>query len=108
MSTEHPDFCFPVCVLIDYRGFRLIAVAVLPISGKKTLVCGRFDPFHTLNQFKSILSFICSISPDGGATVTANDAAALNMMKECAKALNLSSHYVVEQSTSTPQFNVYS
>lgn len=76
LTTDHPDFCFPICVLIDYRGFRLIAIAILPISGSSTLVCG---------------------SSDGGYHVVAKDEEAVNMMRMCANDLNLSTHYVVSK-----------
>lgn len=31
--------CFPLCCLIEYRGFRLVAMSILPISNS-TLVYG--------------------------------------------------------------------
>ena len=62
----------PLCCLIDYRGFRLIAVARLPIS-KATIVYG---------------------SDDGGRNIY-NESSLLNKkMEKVAQILNLESHQV--------------
>ncbi|KAL6062793.1 Clu domain-containing protein [Balamuthia mandrillaris] len=40
--------CFPLACLIDHRGFRLLASALLPISGVSTLVYGSADGGRTV------------------------------------------------------------
>ena len=35
--------CVPLMCLVDYRGYRLVAVSILPIQGVKTLVYGSAD-----------------------------------------------------------------
>lgn len=32
---------FPLMTLVDYRGFRLVCMSILPITGSKTLIYGR-------------------------------------------------------------------
>eukprot|EP01090_Pellita_catalonica_P018797 TRINITY_DN6182_c0_g1_i1.p1 TRINITY_DN6182_c0_g1~~TRINITY_DN6182_c0_g1_i1.p1 ORF type:complete len:798 (+),score=103.87 TRINITY_DN6182_c0_g1_i1:52-2394(+) len=61
---------FPLLALIDYRGFRLVATSVLPIS-KKTIVYG---------------------SCDGGVDVHTDVEEMNNLMKKIAKILNLKGH----------------
>jgi len=72
------NLCFPLCCLIDYRGFRLIAVALLPIRGAKTLVYG---------------------SSTAGEEVVNKNPLAERLLKKCAQKLNLSEHYVAELDT---------
>ena len=31
-NTKTPGLCFPLMSVIDYRGFRLIAMSILPIT----------------------------------------------------------------------------
>jgi hypothetical protein len=33
-NAKVPGMCFPLMSLIDYRGFRLIAMSILPISSE--------------------------------------------------------------------------
>ena len=61
---------FGMTSLIDYRGFRVIASAILPIS-QDTLIYG---------------------SCDGGQTVKADDSPLGNQMSDCAARLNLKGH----------------
>jgi hypothetical protein len=63
----------PLMVLIDYKGFRLIAMPLLPISSKMTLRYG---------------------SSDGGSTVHASDAQLNAMMEAACRAMNLAGHVV--------------
>jgi tetratricopeptide (TPR) repeat protein len=65
-----PDVYFPLMMLLDYRGFRLIAMSVLPI-GSKTLIYG---------------------SNDGGVTVHADDATFNKRMRYAGRKLNLKKH----------------
>lgn len=61
---------FPLMALVDYRGFRLIAVSVLPIS-KQTIVYG---------------------SNDAGLTVHKKDPVLNELMKEIGTKLHLKEH----------------
>lgn len=67
-----PGVRVPLMALIDYRGFKLLAVSLLPI-GKDTLVYG---------------------SDDAAATVHSDVDEVNNTMRELAKALNLKRHIV--------------
>lgn len=69
---------FPFIVIIDYRGFRLIALSVLPI-GSNTLVYG---------------------SSNGGNTIHNSDKEFKLRMKKVSKILNLTGHYVWDNSGS--------
>lgn len=42
------DLCLPLMALIDYRGFRLLAMSILPIK-KSTIVYGSNDYGHTMH-----------------------------------------------------------
>jgi hypothetical protein len=42
-----PDLLTPLMATIDYRGFRLLAIALVPIDDK-TLVYGKHFPVHRL------------------------------------------------------------
>eukprot|EP01127_Copromyxa_protea_P020893 TRINITY_DN703_c1_g1_i2.p1 TRINITY_DN703_c1_g1~~TRINITY_DN703_c1_g1_i2.p1 ORF type:complete len:1017 (-),score=227.10 TRINITY_DN703_c1_g1_i2:65-3115(-) len=72
-----PDFSFPLCALIDYRGFRLISMALLPIEGGSSLIYG---------------------SADGADTVLNTDPEASKIMLQTADILGLKEHYVCEHS----------
>jgi hypothetical protein len=65
-----PHLNLPMMALVDYRGFRVIAMSVLPIKGK-SLIYG---------------------SKDAGATVFNTDPKFNLMMDEAGKKLNLASH----------------
>lgn len=47
MSTNTPDLCYPLMALIDYKGFRLVASSLLPIS-PSTLKYGSQDAGKTV------------------------------------------------------------
>lgn len=67
-----PDLRVPITILVDYRGFRIIATPCLPI-GKGTLKYG---------------------SDDGGVTVLKEDKILNEKMKLAAKSANLKGHKV--------------
>ena len=71
-SCRIPGLCFPLLAFIDYRGFRLTAVSLLPLS-KHSLIYG---------------------SADAGATVYASDPHFNALMVELAGRLNLKGHKV--------------
>eukprot|EP01087_Luapelamoeba_hula_P016079 TRINITY_DN4910_c0_g1_i3.p1 TRINITY_DN4910_c0_g1~~TRINITY_DN4910_c0_g1_i3.p1 ORF type:complete len:1148 (-),score=105.56 TRINITY_DN4910_c0_g1_i3:29-3472(-) len=71
-ETEHEDVNVPLMTIVDYRGFRLTAVSVLPIS-KKT---------------------ICYGSHDGGRTVYATYPAFNQRLEAIFQRLNLKPHLV--------------
>jgi len=43
MRCREPKPNVPLVCAIDYRGFRLIAISLMPVDGKKTLVYGSDD-----------------------------------------------------------------
>jgi len=49
------DICLPLMALLDYRGYRLIAMTVLPL-GPKTLVYGSNDGGNKVHNSSKILS----------------------------------------------------
>jgi len=63
----------PLMVLIDYKGFRLIAMPLLPISSQTTLRYG---------------------SSDGGSTVHASDPTLNALMEAACRSMNLAGHVV--------------
>lgn len=65
------DLRLPLLALIDYRGYRLCAVSLLPINKQETLVYG---------------------SADGGKTVLNSDPIASSLMDEFGRRMNLKSH----------------
>jgi serine/threonine protein kinase/tetratricopeptide (TPR) repeat protein len=70
---------FPLIVIIDYRGFRLLCQSVLPV-GSNTLIYG---------------------SSDGGKHVYATDPDMNRRMKRVAKMLNLAGHNVWDMAKTT-------
>jgi tetratricopeptide (TPR) repeat protein len=72
MTAGIKDLHFPLMALVDYRGFRLIAMSILPID-RTTIVYG---------------------SADAGTTVHAKDAVFNRRMMQAARALNLKPHVV--------------
>lgn len=71
-ATNISMFRFPLSVIIDYRGFRISAISLLPIRK----------------------STICYGSSDGGETIHNDDPAIEQEMKKAAKYLNLKEHFV--------------
>lgn len=67
------ELCFPLITLIDYKGFRMTAQAILPLNKGKSLIYG---------------------SEDAGQTVHASDEKFNNAMKKAAQYLNLRKHVV--------------
>lgn len=74
-STKINQLHFPLMAIIDYRGYRLVAVSILPIS-KKTLCYG---------------------SADGGHSVYANDPTFNKMMEQMGRMLHMKKHMVAAQ-----------
>ena len=69
LDCHHPDLCVPLMALIDYMGFRLIAMTLLPLE-RGSLIYGTDDAGKTI-QVDSRIS---------------------QPMKECAALLNIKSH----------------
>jgi hypothetical protein len=69
-SVADPDLHFPLMALIDYKGFRLIAVSMLPL-GRGSLIYG---------------------SEDAGVTVHAKDKRLNELIEVASKRLNLKPH----------------
>ena len=72
-ESKAPVLTTPMCCLVDYRGHRVFAVAMLPVS-KATLVLG---------------------SADGGETVVNRDLELEEAMRNVAEALHLAAHQVL-------------
>jgi len=49
-----PDLYFPLVALVDYRGYRLVAMTVLPINGLETLIYGSSDAGITTFQDENV------------------------------------------------------
>ena len=64
---------YPLMSIIDYRGFRLLAMTILPIKPKTTLLYGSRDAGHTVNNKNPILA---------------------RKMEQVAKQLGLKGHFV--------------
>jgi hypothetical protein len=75
LKCNIPGLFFPLMAIIDYVGYRLVAVSTLPIN-KKTIVYG---------------------SADAGRTVHNSDPVAANIMQQLGKTLNLREHLVFDQ-----------
>jgi hypothetical protein len=71
-SLPERQLCFPLVVLVSYKGYRLLAMSLLPIN-RSTLVYG---------------------SADGGATVVASDARVNAVVEAAATRINLCRHAV--------------
>jgi Clustered mitochondria len=71
-NLDMTDLCVPMMALVDYRGFRLIAMSVLPINGHTSLVYG---------------------SNDGGNTVHADNPLFNHLMEQAGTRLNLKPHF---------------
>ena len=54
-STNTPGLCFPLMALIDYKGFRLVASSLLPLS-KGSLILGSNDAGRTVHADDPILN----------------------------------------------------
>jgi hypothetical protein len=70
-DLQLPDVQLPLMAIIDYRGFRVTAMSLLPISGNDTLIYG---------------------SSDGGRTVQDSDPHFNQLMERAGKLLNLRPH----------------
>jgi len=71
-DAQVSDICVPLLSLLDYMGFRLIAISLLPIKGTETLRYG---------------------SADGALTICNSDKKLNSKMKEIAHELNLKEHW---------------
>ena len=74
-TYEKNEIHFPLMALIDYRGYRLIAISILPVS-KDTLIYG---------------------SADGGETVKTSDEKFNCFMDKLGSELNLKKHIVADK-----------
>jgi hypothetical protein len=66
-----PEVHLPMMALVDYRGFRLIAMSYLPIEGENSLIYG---------------------SKDAGVTVYSTEPAFNKLMESAGRQLNLCRH----------------
>ena len=87
-SLSVPGVYLPLMVLIDYRGFRLVAMSVLPIS--PTSIVYGFDRIIILQAtFSHLLSHR---SQDGGKTIQKSNGELNKIMMKTMKELNLKPH----------------
>jgi len=77
-------------VLVDYRGFRLLAMTVLPIRGNETLVYGILT---RANNFPSYF-YLHLGTGDAGANIYNKDKVVYKKMKTLGQKLNLKPHKV--------------
>jgi hypothetical protein len=86
--------------LIDYRGFRVVAMSLLPVN-KETIIYGMYI-WYLLTLFsRRALGGVVSVSRsnplgscDAGASVFHSDLYFNELMELAAKRLNLAPHYV--------------
>lgn len=71
LNLNMTDLCVPLMALVDYRGFRLIAMSLLPIGGEGSLIYG---------------------TNDAGKTVNASNPLFNHLMEEAGQRLNLRGH----------------
>ena len=91
-------------VLVDYRGFRLLAMTVLPIRGAETLLYGSVYPpfvlsvelilFLLLFFFFFFFFFFRLGSADAGRTIVNKDPVVNSKMKLLGEKLHLKPHKV--------------
>lgn len=72
-QADMPALHLPLMALIDYRGFRVVAVSLLPIGREETLVYG---------------------SNNGGRQVHSGDDEVAGLMRDAARRLNIKEHLV--------------
>lgn len=99
------DRCLPLMALINYRGFRLVAISLLPIN-KSTIIYGRnfvsilcdswmyFFLKLIFFDFLYLCFFWLKGSCDGGVTAHNSNETFNRKMEEAAKILNLKGHIV--------------
>jgi len=63
-KCEVPDLCLPLMALVDYRGFRLIAMSILPVD-KTTIVYGTSDYGNTIhNKVPKLCSLVAQTAAE--------------------------------------------
>lgn len=90
----------PLMALVDYRGFRLIAMSILPVD-ESTIIYGSWYVsivnfnFSLLETLGIHLNLICVYAcSDAGRNIFARDEQFNTLMKKAAKKLNLKPHRV--------------
>lgn len=81
---------FPLQALIDYRGFRLIAMTLLPLSKEQVT---QKDENGTLIQVEKVQHPVMGTN-NGGADVYADEIELLDAVEEAARRLQLCEHEV--------------
>ena len=83
----------PLMALVDYRGYRLVAMSVLPVN-KSTLIYGFVFSFFFFGKIsKSNFSpFPQNRTNDAGKTIHKSNKEFNGIMRDTAKTLNLKSH----------------
>jgi hypothetical protein len=78
------DLCLPLMSLVDYRGFRLIAMSILPIRGSETIIYGSDNYGETIHnenvemesllqragKIMNIKDHRCGLNPDTSKTLS--------------------------------------
>eukprot|EP01118_Nematostelium_gracile_P013720 TRINITY_DN5214_c0_g1_i1.p1 TRINITY_DN5214_c0_g1~~TRINITY_DN5214_c0_g1_i1.p1 ORF type:complete len:601 (+),score=151.75 TRINITY_DN5214_c0_g1_i1:486-2288(+) len=80
INLEIPNLCFPLFVVLDYRGFRVSAMSLLPID-KSSIIYG---------------------SPDGGLTYYYKNELLANKMETIGQLLNLKKHFAMDHHVRMP------
>lgn len=86
-NTGISDLNVPLMALVDYRGFRLIAMSILPV-GEETIIYGSWYGVVYINIVRNLII----LRSDAGRNIHANDDEFNELMKVAAKKLNLKPH----------------
>ena len=95
-SLEMEEVNFPLMTLVDYRGFRLVAISVLPVGkGVISNTTHTHFPLKHHNPFSShyFTGTLIYGTCDGGATYFNSNKAFSDTMHEAAGKLNLEDHF---------------
>lgn len=94
LQLDVPDIFTPLMTLVDYAGFRITAVSLLPIDS--TTLGKQFNKnLSTILLFERLFLFISVYGSDnGGKTVVSKSAKVARIMEDFARKLNLKAHIV--------------
>ncbi|GBG28810.1 Clustered mitochondria protein [Hondaea fermentalgiana] len=85
-NASVPGLCLPLLCVIKHRGYKLVAMSVLPIRGQETLCYGSSDGGMNIG----------CLGENGGSTDAGEgDENAAKLMEGAARALNLAKHPVM-------------
>jgi hypothetical protein len=90
VNCEVKDLHFPLMALVDYRGYRILAMSVLPIN-KQSIRYGTDDAGATIYAANQVLPTLCHM---GLLTWTCDLQQLLKLLESSATRLNLKPHQV--------------